>query len=119
MTLGAARQGRATMHNDPEENYNFDGKDYGPIHLMLDDEDKLRPCPFCGERAGLKLENVNGPHYWIECPCSARVDGDAVPYGNEKGAHSMPKHREAGRSAIRNWNRRVAQSALAFLPDAT
>jgi len=75
--------------------------------------EKLKPCPFCGEKEDISLKvkryhggavEVNGNKFWyVEClPCDARTvdcfDLDAPLFGFKDGKEM----------AISQWNRRVS-----------
>ena len=73
------------------------------IKLILEKEDILKPCPFCGS-SELELCNTWTALYWIECRnCGAQVDGIAYP--NDERPDD---HQEAKQSAIEFWNTRVS-----------
>jgi Lar family restriction alleviation protein len=73
---------------------------------------KLKPCPFCGEDKDISIKDrmhhgspieINGHKFWrVEClPCDVRTgdcfDGDAELFGYKNGREM----------AIEAWNRRV------------
>lgn len=75
--------------------------------------EKLKPCPFCGEKEDISLKvkryhggavEVNGNKFWyVEClPCDVRTgecfDLDAPLFGFKDGKEM----------AISQWNRRVS-----------
>lgn len=72
------------------------------IHLTLNENDKLKPCPFCGGE-DLELQNTHTASYWIEClSCGCELHGEAFSPDDDFQAHHAAKD-----SAIEAWQRRV------------
>lgn len=69
----------------------------------------LRPCPFCGEKKDIVLENTHTAHYWVRCnKCMAEVPTSVVHFNNSDPAGTdEDDHAVAARSAVTQWNRRA------------
>jgi Lar family restriction alleviation protein len=78
-----------------------------PINLVRDPEDKLMPCPFCGNNQ-VTIENTHSPCYWVECECGAEMHSGGVKWKTEAGKNNMSNHRKAKQMAIDAWNQRAA-----------
>lgn len=78
------------------------------IHMEIEPEDKLLPCPFCGS-SDLELANTHTAAYWVACLiCGAEHQGGRA-YGSNTDSNrlTMRQHRMAKASALAAWNRRA------------
>ena len=86
-------------------------EDNATLHAVLDGE-VLLPCPFCGS-VGMELTNFSitrTTHYWVECWCGAKIDGDSYPNAEDEADHI-----KAAESAVAAWNKRISPAAV-FIP---
>lgn len=91
------------MHNDEENNCCDDH-----FNLVLDESDRLLPCPFCGG-TNLELANTWTASYWIECQdCEAQISGVAYEPNESREAHEL-----SAASAIVKWNTRAVVGVVA------
>lgn len=67
---------------------------YDGIKIPYEYEDKLKPCPFCGNRAELTIFNYNYGTVTVGCT-------------NEECDITMGKAFFTDEEAIRHWNRRT------------
>ena len=58
------------------------------------DEEKLKPCPFCGGEAEIEPEGITACGYWLKC---------------KKCGIEQPAPYERVQDAILVWNRRAAE----------
>lgn len=71
--------------------------------------EELKPCPFCGERAGIKATNKSyGFTIWCQCEnsdCAARTVGYCPEMNNED--YCIESIESCFRKAVEAWNRRA------------
>lgn len=62
---------------------------------------KLKPCPFCGSPALLKLDNRAGCSAWVEkCPVFTEADSGQELTVEEWNTRAAPDREEASRTEI-------------------
>lgn len=70
---------------------------------------ELKPCPFCGKRAGIKATNKSyGFTIWCQCEnsdCAARTGGYCPEMKDED--RSIESIESCFRKAVEAWNRRA------------
>lgn len=65
--------------------------------------EKLKPCPFCGGEAKLKMEHKPGIGLTLWCECES-CGAEATGYCPQDNIDSFDKSREL---ALEKWNRRA------------
>ena len=67
----------------------------------MDYDEKLLPCPFCGNEADTSDGGYSGENYLVRC-ISGRVDNDLPACPASEGAVYKTKE-----EAIKRWNNRI------------
>jgi Lar family restriction alleviation protein len=69
--------------------------------------EKLKPCPFCGGEAKVKVTKKDyiGFTIWCACKCGARTEGFCPDTNKEDD--TMENIEECKKRAIETWNRRA------------